>query len=105
MRLAAHSRKSTISAKMATVAQPNGRAAVLPVIGFHLKTLAKGEGNKRDNQRSSQNPKQAVQGHIRLPSLFEMRLGVQDIGFVFVVPHQRQVQIRLAARFFIGSRH
>ena len=44
--------RSAISAKMATVAQPYGRAAILPVIGFHLKTLAKGEGNKRDNQHS-----------------------------------------------------
>jgi hypothetical protein len=37
--------------------------------------LAKGEGNKRDKKRSGQDPKQVVQGHIRLPSLFEMRAG------------------------------
>jgi hypothetical protein len=29
--------------------------------------LAKGEGDKRDHQRSGQNPKQVLQRHIRLP--------------------------------------
>jgi hypothetical protein len=37
---------------MAAVAQAYRWAVILPVIGFHLKTSAKGEGDKRDNQHS-----------------------------------------------------